>query len=205
MKKTVRVLWLTSALVAVAITAPAQDRYRDRDDDRGRRGPWRGDRLTEEYGFDYRGGDYHDFRVRNAEVCQEECRQDRRCEAYTYNRRSGVCYLKDRLGRLQRNSDTVTGTKQDGRDWDGRDPRGDGREGRGDRGDRLGEEYGYDYRGGDYADFRSRSVRECKQQCREDRRCVAYTFNQRTSVCYLKDRVGTALRNRDTVTGARGY
>jgi hypothetical protein len=186
MRKISRALWLTSAFVAVAISAPAQDRYDDR---RGRGG------LSEEYGFDYRGGDYNDFRARSAEACQEECRRDRRCEAYTYNRRSGICYLKDRVGSLNRNRDTVTGTKRGGS--------GGGWSGRGGR-NGFSEEVGYDYRGGDYDDFRARGVEECQETCGRDRRCAAYTFNRRTGVCYLKDRIGSLERNDATVTGVRG-
>ncbi len=48
--------------------------------------------LSEEPGSDYRGGDYTSFRVRGLGDCQDSCRRDRRCQAYTFNGRTGVCY-----------------------------------------------------------------------------------------------------------------
>ncbi|HYH47383.1 MAG TPA: PAN/Apple domain-containing protein, partial [Thermoanaerobaculia bacterium] len=156
----------------------------------GRPSPW-GD-LSQEEGFDYRGGDYSDFPSRGAEACKAECRREARCRAYSYNLRTGTCYLKDRVGSLQRNSDTVSGAKGD--------DEAPGRPG----GWRLSEERGFDHRGGDYRDFRARGVDGCKAECRDDRRCQAYSYNLRTSTCYLKDRVGSLERNADTVTGSRG-
>jgi hypothetical protein len=154
-------------------------------------------RLTEEVGVDYRGGDYADFRARDARACRAQCADDARCQAYTYNLRSGVCYLKDRVGAPERRRDTVAGVRGGGRHAvpiDGRD----------DPFSAFSLEVGYDYRGGDYTDFRSRDARACREQCADDARCQAYTYNTRSGVCYLKDRVGSLERRRETVTGARG-
>lgn len=156
-----------------------------------------GDRLTEEVGVDYPGGDYADFRARDARACREQCGDDPRCRAYTYNLRSGVCYVKDRVGTAERRRDTVAGVRGGGRHAvpiSGGD----------DRSGAFSLEVGYDYPGGDYTDFRSRDARACREQCADDPRCQAYTYNVRSGVCYLKDRVGTLERRRETVTGARG-
>lgn len=153
--------------------------------------PWLED-LTEERGYDYRGGDFRSFRTSGVPRCQDECREERRCVAYTFNLETDTCYLKDRVGSYQRNSDTVTGIKSDtgggGRPWEG---------------GRLSEEEGWDYRGGDYNSFETSGVSSCKSACRRDERCVAYSFNRRTDTCYLKDRVGSYQRNADTVTGVK--
>jgi hypothetical protein len=148
------------------------------------------DDFSEEEGYDYRGGDYHSFRSRGVRECRRECAEDRRCVAYTYNQRSETCYLKDRIGSHQRNSDTVTGLREGS---------GGSRPGRAE----LTEERGYDYRGGDYRSFRTSGVSRCKDECRQDSRCEAYTFNLETDTCYLKDRAGNYQRNRDTVTGIK--
>jgi hypothetical protein len=153
-------------------------------------GSWRQE-LTEERGYDYRGGDYRDFSASGVSRCKAECRDDSRCEAYTFNLRTDTCYLKDRVGDYQRNQDTVTGVKSEagggGRPW----------------GADLTEEEGYDYRGGDYASFDAPSVSSCKSSCRRDDRCLAYSYNVRTDTCYLKDRVGNYQRNSETVTGVK--
>ena len=68
--------------------------------------------LTEERGFDRRGSDYVDFRARGLADCQDSCRRDNRCRAYTYDTIERTCWLKDRVNSQQRNRDAVTGFKQ---------------------------------------------------------------------------------------------
>ncbi|HKH48928.1 MAG TPA: PAN/Apple domain-containing protein [Thermoanaerobaculia bacterium] len=70
-------------------------------------------RMPEERGYDHRGGDYDSFDVRGVSACQSACRRDDRCAAYTFNRRTDRCYLKDRIGDYQRNAETVTGVKEE--------------------------------------------------------------------------------------------
>jgi len=152
--------------------------------------------LSEEWGFDYKGGDYTNFRARDPRACKEECRRDSRCRGYTYATETNVCYLKDRIGDRERDGDKVTGLK-DRYAEPGRPSSGGG-------GGRLSEEWGYDYHGGHYTDFKTRGMQECKDACRQDRRCEAYTYNNRTGVCYLKDQVGERRRDGDKVTGIKG-
>lgn len=79
------------------------------DDGYGR--PGRGG-LTEEWDTNLEGGDYTRLRgVDEVRDCQAACRRDPRCRAYTYNVRSRECYLKDRVPRPSRRSDTVSGVK----------------------------------------------------------------------------------------------
>jgi hypothetical protein len=145
-------------------------------------------RMPEERGYDHRGGDYDHFRADDVDDCRRTCERDRRCQAYTFNLRTEVCYLKDEVRSRERNIDTVTGSKERwGDDFD----------------DDFSEEEGYDYRGGDFDSFRSDDVRDCRRTCSRERRCVAYTFNERTEMCYLKDEVRTRQRNSETITGVR--
>jgi hypothetical protein len=46
------------------------------------------------------------------EGLQAGLRRDRRCAAYSFNTRSGMCYLKEEAGPLRRYADTVTGVKR---------------------------------------------------------------------------------------------
>lgn len=73
------------------------------------RPPGGGGRLTEERGQDRRGNDYKSFRTRDLDHCQRECREDSRCQAYTYLFSSRTCYLKDRANSPKGNRDAVTG------------------------------------------------------------------------------------------------
>lgn len=160
----------------------------------GGRPPY-GDDLTEERGIDYHGGDYTRFSSRGLEDCQDACRRDRRCVSYTYELRNATCYLKDRLGRYQRDPAMVSGVKR------GYGPGGPGPGGGGGRD--LTEEVGYDYYGSDYTRFQILGVGPCQDECRRDRRCAAYTYDTRERLCYLKDRVGDRRRNDKMVTGRK--
>jgi hypothetical protein len=153
-------------------------------------GNW-GGRLSEERGVDYPGGDYSSFRSEDLDDCQSACRRDRKCEGYTYYPDDDRCYLKERIGGGKRNDNAVSGVKGGGR------PSYPG------SGGRLSEENGQDYRGGDYDNFRARSLSACQDECRRENRCVAYTYYPKTGVCYVKDRLGDLERNKDSITGRK--
>jgi hypothetical protein len=153
-------------------------------------GGYRGE-LGEERGVDYPGGDYTSTRVRGLEECQNQCRYDRRCAAYSFDVRAVVCYLKVRVNSPRRDRDKVGGVKGSGR------PPYPG------EGGDLTELRGSDYHGGDYTSLRVRELRQCQEQCRRERRCLAYSYGIRDAICYLKDRVGDLRRDGDKVTGLK--
>ena len=148
--------------------------------------------LTEERGHDRRGSDYTSFRARGLEDCKGACRKDGRCRAYTYDTRNEACYLKDRVNSSQRNDSMVTGYKRDDSSDSGNSS---------DFG--LTEERGYDRRGSDYTSFRARGLSDCKETCRKDGRCRAFTYDTRNDACYLKDRVNSPQKDDSMVTGYR--
>jgi hypothetical protein len=154
-------------------------------------------RFTEEWDVAYRGDDYSKFLSRDQDACQRECRRDDRCAAYTFNRQTGMCFLKNRVGRSERDRNTVSGVKGGGSG--GRPGPGSGY-----GGGNLTEEWNLAYRGVDYTDFRSENLEGCKDACRRDRRCVGYTYNHRSDVCYLKDRLGRAERDDNAISGIKG-
>jgi hypothetical protein len=147
--------------------------------------------LGEERGVDYPGGDYTSTRVHGLQECQNQCRYDRRCAAYSFDVRAVVCYLKDRVNSPRRDDSKIGGVK-----GSGRPPYP------GDGGD-LSELRGSDYYGGDYTSVRVRELRQCQEQCRRERRCVAYSYGIRDAICYLKDHVGSLRRDNDKVTGLK--
>jgi hypothetical protein len=69
-------------------------------------------RLTEERGFDRRGGDYNGFASPGVPACKQACAGDRRCRAYTYRFDTRECFLKDRVYRPSRDDRTLTGVKE---------------------------------------------------------------------------------------------
>jgi len=68
---------------------------------------------------------------------------------------------------------------------------------------RMTEEFGYDRRGDDYTSVYFDELRDCKSACLRDDRCLAYSYNTRDRICYLKDRVNKAQRNDEAVTGVK--
>ncbi len=150
--------------------------------------------LSEEPGVNRKGSDYSRFEVPEVRECRRACSRDRRCEAYTYNLGDRLCYLKDRVPGASRDSRTVSGVKG-GRSGSG----GYGGGGSG----RLSEEKGVDFKGGDYSRITSRGLDDCKDQCRRESRCVAYTFAVRSGTCYLKDKVGRREYDDDKVSGEK--
>lgn len=50
---------------------------------------------------------------------------------------------------------------------------------------------GWDFPGGDYAHFTTRTLQKCGQACVEDDRCLAATFTggNKPGFCYLKDKI----------------
>jgi hypothetical protein len=150
--------------------------------------------MTREPGTNRRGNDYASFRVSEIPECEEACARDRRCQAYTFDSKAGLCYLKDRVPEAVQAPSRTSGVK---RGFDG----GHGGDGGGGRG--LSEERGIDYHGGDYTSLRVRGLGDCQDECRSDRRCVSYSYDLRAAVCYLKDRVGDRRRDGDKVGGVK--
>lgn len=153
----------------------------------GSGGGW-GD-LSEEAGVNRKGSDYSRFETSEVRECRRACARDRRCQAYTYNVSDRLCYLKDRVPGASRDSRTVSGVKSGGGSNGG--------------GGRLSEERGVDFKGGDYAKRDARGLDDCKDQCRRDNRCTAYTYALRSGTCYLKDRVSRREHDEDKVSGEK--
>ena len=146
--------------------------------------------LTEERGWDRKGDDYSSFRTRTLEDCQDSCREDRRCLAYTYDTRERTCYLKDEVNEPRESRRMITGVRESSEDERGYPEHG-----------RLTEERGWDRKGDDYTSFRARGLYDCQAACEKDERCRAYTFDTRNDVCYLKDEINSRRENERMITG----
>ena len=64
-------------------------------------------------GFDQLGGDFARVAAADAGLCQARCAANPRCRAFTYDRRDGLCYLKDRSNVMRPASGKVTGARRD--------------------------------------------------------------------------------------------
>ena len=64
-------------------------------------------------GYDLFGADYASVPGRvHYDDCEYECKNDRRCRAFTYNTRARKCFLKSYVPRRSRFQDAISGIKQ---------------------------------------------------------------------------------------------
>jgi len=147
-------------------------------------------RFSEDWGYDRPGNDLRSVSASRVDDCQGACWRDSRCAAYAFNQSSRACYLKSAPGSPAPRRDVVSGVRQAG-------------PGSGQGAFGLTEQPGFDQPGNDYTDFRARDLRDCQRSCADDPRCFAYTYNTRSSQCYLKSRPGSTRTRSDTVTGVK--
>src|SRR5690349_8350735 len=91
--------------------------------------------LSQEIGVDRPGGDLRSFQTDRLDDCQDACRRDRDCRAYTYLPQKDACYLKSRVTSARRLEGAVSGVK---------------RGSSGEEGGGLSREPGFDHYGNDY-------------------------------------------------------
>lgn len=65
----------------------------------------------EQLGVNLPRNDYTKVYLETLAECQAACERQARCRAYTYNTRERMCYLKERAGRAERDSNCVSGVK----------------------------------------------------------------------------------------------
>jgi mono/diheme cytochrome c family protein len=121
------------------------------------------------------------LRVDNSsfEDCARRCDAESACNAFTYNRRNGVCFLKHSANRVLTfyalattgvklsPSGLVTATQGDTRSYFVIIPRADSP-------------------GNDYFRITLFTLEECQHSCEADKECNAFTYNQAHNVCFFK-------------------
>ncbi len=132
--------------------------------------------LIDARGYDAIGFDYRTVKDVTFAECHEICEGDSRCKALTYNTKDGVCFLKDNVVALIRNSNAVASyasTKA---------------------AEVIMSDFtsysGVDLPGGDYKRLRGSNYLDCFTACIGDRSCKAFSYIARKSECWLKDALG---------------
>jgi hypothetical protein len=117
--------------------------------------------------------------------CETACRSRPGCRAFTFNTSKNVCILKSGTGRPRNNGVAISGIN-----WSGA---------------RIDLKHGVDYAGGDLYDVRFITRDHCKSLCEGTNKCVAFSYVESKSWCWLKKEL-TAPRNRaDVVSGTKYY
>jgi len=129
--------------------------------------------LIDARGYDAIGFDYRTVKDVTFAGCQEICKGDSECKALTYNTKHGVCFLKDNVLALIRNSNAVASYSS------------------AKAADVIISDFtsysGIDLPGGDYKRLRGSNYLECFTACIGDRSCKAFSYVARKSECWLKD------------------
>ncbi len=63
--------------------------------------------------------------------------------------------------------------------------------------------YDTDFPGGDYNSFSCNGMSYCKNACESDDRCLAFTFNPRTNLCWMKDNVNPPSNSPGAISGRK--
>ena len=121
------------------------------------------------------------LRVSNSsfEDCARRCGAESACNAFTYNQRNGVCFLKRFANReIAFYAFAVTGLKLS--------PSGLVTAPQGHTGSYFVMIPRADSPGNDYFRVTLFTVQDCQHSCDADKECNAFTYNQAQSVCFLK-------------------
>ena len=123
------------------------------------------------------GSDYLRVGHSSFEDCAGKCDAQSLCNAFTYNQRRGVCFLKRSANRaIAFYAFAITGVKLPGLVTPTRS-------------DEAGSFFVIpraDSPGNDYFKITLFTYEECQHNCEADKECNAFTYNQARSVCFLK-------------------
>ena len=131
-------------------------------------------------GRDVIGYDYQFLRNTSLSDCRRSCEIDRRCRAFTFNRRHSACFLKEDGSIMVSNADAISGYDRDLA------------ANMTDTGFIISADM--DAPGGDYKRVRQSNFIGCIVDCALDWQCKAFAYVRDTRDCWLKDRVGPIQR-----------
>lgn len=143
-------------------------------------------------GTNLQGGDYKHFTIpptrslvapTKEEQCQESCKSDTNCQAWTFDARSSTCWLKNDIPELKDASGCCTSGAlgQASTDMPGTASRAD------------------------YANFPKSSARDCMNACSDEPggKCKAWTYVKSTGRCWLKNKVPPSTNNGCCISDVR--
>lgn len=145
--------------------------------------------LIDARGYDAIGFDYRAVKNVTYSGCHEICEGDSNCKAITFNKKHSVCFLKDNVIALIRNSDAVAAyasTKA---------------------ADVIVSDFtsysGVDIPGGDYKRLNGTNYLACFTACIGDNACKAFSYVPKKSECWLKDRIGRPKATKGVELGIK--
>lgn len=145
--------------------------------------------LLDARGYDAIGFDYTTVRDVTYHGCRAACEGDGQCKAITYNAKHRVCFLKDNVVALIRNSDAMAAYSSSK------------------AADVIMSDFtsysGMDLPGGDYKRIRQTNYLECFVSCIGDKACRAFAYVSKKKECWLKDTLGRPAITKGVELGVK--
>lgn len=152
---------------------------------------WQRGVFEAENNFDILGCDYANFgSTLTSQDCEQICKRDSKCTAYTFQISRRVCFLKKCAVWGVRNDDFISGL--------------DGVTRLAISKIRVWLKYGVDFPGNDYKGIVTAELVDCVRACNDDARCKAFSYVSRKKQCWLKSSLSQPLANRRVVSGQKG-
>lgn len=142
-------------------------------------------------GADIFGHDLPGMPLKNVTAfqCEEACIADRRCQAFTFNTRHNVCFLKADGQRVFRNPNAQAGYMSAIQSKLRRSS--------------MTIMERTDFPGNDYRELKDVGFGECSDTCESDQRCRAFTYLARKKSCWLKTAISKPVESRITISGRK--
>lgn len=150
--------------------------------------------------MDLPGGDYAQFYIHNAEECLKMCANEDKCAAYSFDRTSKNCRLKDSIPKSVPVRGMISGHKLSSKNNNKR---------------KYVEPIpipgnpaieilpNTDLSGGDFRHTRVGNVKKCAQICKESTLCKAFTFDTAKEMCWLKDSISEKRYSTGHISGQK--
>jgi len=125
---------------------------------------------------DMEGGDYQRHRGISLDQCEDYCKRDSRCQAYSYDMWNRFCFLKALINPLRLEPRSVTSVPAGITvTYDEREPI-------------IQRRAQKAFPNDPYLQASAQSYDDCSQRCLKDKRCEAFNFYQLTRRCNLIER-----------------
>ena len=132
------------------------------------------------------GNDYLRVDHSSLEECERRCDEESACNAFTYNQRHGVCFLKRSANRFTKfYAFAITGIKLSP-SVESTNVGPNHSAGSADASSSFLIFPQADSPGNDYSRIDRSSYEKCRDSCQADNECNAFTYNHAHSVCFLK-------------------
>lgn len=142
-------------------------------------------------GADIFGHDLPGMPLKNVTMadCENACRSDSRCLAFTFNKKYSACFLKSAGERVFSNANADAGYKA------ALSPVL--------RNSKITILEATDLPGGDFNRLNGVGFGICSDTCEEDKRCLAFTYHGKSKTCWLKSAVSPPSLNRRAISGIK--